>query len=74
MSDYEIISATLVDGRLEIVKRYPSNEMYACNPPQPVPDRIEKEIYSAVDGQIVLAETIPGTHIPGYSVPETFEF
>ena len=50
---HTILSAHLTgDGeRLNIVRKYPSNMVYGNG--QPVPDRVEKEVYGVVDGKIV---------------------
>jgi len=54
-----IISAELIDGRIEIVKKYSSSIDYTPSPP----DRIEKEIYGVISlfdrSEIVLIKTIP---------------
>lgn len=61
-------------GTLEVIRQYPSNSSYMTNPPMPVPDRVEKEIYGVVDGKIVLIETKTGKHTPAYMVKETVTF
>jgi len=73
--DSTVISVHLVGGKLEVIRRYHSNSMFACNPPRPTPDQIIKEIYAArEDGQIVLEETVEGKHIPAHNVAERIEF
>lgn len=52
------------NNTIEVVKRIPSNIMYACNPPRPSPDTVYKEIYGIVDGRIMLINKIFGKHIP----------
>jgi hypothetical protein len=69
-----VIRARLVGGRLEVTRRYPSGQSYACDPPRPVPDVVEREIYEARGGQIVLARTIRGTHVPAHRVGEQIVF
>jgi hypothetical protein len=71
---HTILSAHLTgDGeRLNIVRKYPSNMTYGNG--QPVPDRVEKEVYGVVDGKIVLIETKTGKHTPAYMVKETVTF
>lgn len=69
---HDVISANLVNGNIEIVRRYPSNMCYG-NGTQ-APDRIVKEIYGSVDGKVQLVQTITGKHTPGHFVKETFEF
>ena len=72
----QIISFYLnVDNNtIEIVKRIPSNMMYACNPPRPAPDTVFKEIYGIKDNKIQLIETINGNHIPSSFHEEQFIF
>lgn len=70
-----IVSVNLEDGKMVVVRRYPSNSMFACDPPRPVPDQIVKEIYAAQeDGTIALEETMEGKHTPAYNVNEAIEF
>lgn len=74
-ADHQIVSAELNDkGELEVVRRYHSNSVYASYPPQQVPDKIIKEIYSVKDGKIYLKETIEGTHIPSKVTNEQIIF
>lgn len=63
-------------NQIEVIKREPSNSMYACNPPRPVPDTVWKEVYGIVDGKIQLIDTIQGKHIPAEAIhkPEEFIF
>ena len=70
--DNSIVSAVLnqEENTIAITRRTPSNSMYACNPPKPVPDKITKEVYGVVDGKIVQIGTSKGEHVPGYFVPE----
>lgn len=73
--EFTIDSVTqTADGKLEVVKRYPSNSMFACNPPRPVPPTITKEVYAAVNGRIELVDTIQGKVTPSYVTPETVSF
>ena len=67
----QITSAELVDGSLEVVKRFRSTTYLLSDPPQPTPDLIFKEIYKAVDGKIVLTQTINGQIEPAQTIPET---
>jgi len=71
----EIVSALLVNGRIEIIKRYKSNSTYACSPPMKVPDTVIKEIYG-IDkkGKIALLDTITGKHTPQQTTPESIDF
>ena len=69
-----IASVSLINGKLEVIKRYPSGGMYACNPPMPVPDSIEKDIYIAKNGKIVLEKTIKGKVIPPQRTEEKIVF
>lgn len=72
----EIVSVELKNegDTLEVIKREPSNMMYACNPPQKVPDKLIKETYVAVRGKIVLSKTENGIVIPAEVIPEKFQF
>jgi hypothetical protein len=68
-----IVSVTLVDGGLEVVKRRPSNAAYCTG--QPVPDLVCKEIYvGGPNGNVVLGARIHGKHTPAYRVPESITF
>jgi hypothetical protein len=72
---HTIVSVTLTDsGQIEVVRRYPSNLMYMCNPPKPAPDRVTKEIYAVVDGKIAMVKEIGGIHTPATHIPETITF
>jgi hypothetical protein len=62
------------NNTIEIVKRIPSNIMFACNPPRPAPDTIFKEIYGIRDNKIQLIEKINGTHIPTSFQEEQIKF
>lgn len=62
------------NNTIELVKRIPSNVMYACDPPRPTPDTVFKEIYGIVDGKITLIEKVSGTHIPSSFQEEQFIF
>ena len=59
---------------IEVVFREPSNIMYACNPPRPVPDKVWKEVYSVENGIIIKTQTINGKHEPGNFIPENITF
>lgn len=65
-----VVSAELQpNGELWVVRRWPSNSMYACYPPRPVPDKVVREVYEAR-----LIRTDEGKHVPRTTVPERFEF
>ena len=72
----EIVSVELKNGgdTLEVIKREPSNAMYACNPPKKVPDKLTKEIYVVCWGKIVLSKTEYGMVIPAEVISEKFQF
>ena len=74
--DVIIESCDLVENetKLEIVFRKPSNSMYACNPPRPVPDKVWKQVFGVLNDKIVLLEEIKGKHIPSHLVEESIEF
>ncbi len=69
-----IVSAQLVDGKLEVVRRYPSNLMLGNG--QLTPDRIVKEVYASYlhghPAEIELVEEITGEHVREKLVPEQF--
>lgn len=70
---HEIVSASLVGGKIEVVRRYPSNVVLGNG--ERTPDRIVKEIYVAKgDGQIHLEKTIDGKHERARVIPEKFRF
>ena len=66
ISNEIIVSFKLIEenNTIEVVKRIPSNMMYACNPPRPAPDTIFKEVYGILDGKIQRIQKIDGKHIP----------
>jgi hypothetical protein len=67
-----IVSVTVTESRIEIVKRQPSNMTYMCNPPKPAPDKVWKEIYEVVNGRLERRTAFEiGTHVPAHFVPET---
>lgn len=68
-----IVSVTLVDGKLEVVRRRKSNAAYCTG--APVPDLVCKEIYGTdITGRINLYKRIEGKHTPAYRVPESITF
>ncbi len=70
----QITNVALVNGTLEVVKRFRSTTYFATDPPQKAPDLIFKEIYKAVNGEIVLVETIKGDIEPAQTIPETIKW
>lgn len=70
----QITSVELVNDTLEVIKRFCSTTYFASDPPQKAPDLIFKEIYKAIDGKIVLAETIRGQVEPARTLPETIKW
>ena len=54
----KIESVELVDGKLEVVRRIKSNVMLTSN--RPKPDRVWKEIFGVVNGEIRLVDSIEG--------------
>lgn len=67
-----LVSADLIDGKLHVVKRTPSNITY-CNGGSP-PDSITKYIYAASNGVVVLERTVEGTVVPPSVTPEKIEW
>ena len=75
MEEAIIISAELTnEGTIEIIKRFPSNQLYMTMPSSPVPDTIIKSIYKSVDGVIELVKEQRGTHTPTRTIQETITF
>lgn len=72
ISSPNIISVILVNGTLEVVKRYQSNMTYCSS--SPVPDRVVKEIYGCKDGVVDLLEIKEGQHYPKKIIDEQFVF
>ena len=66
-----IVSVSVTETRVEIVKRQISNATYAVYPPRPVPDFVWKEIYEIVNGTLVRQPDVAGTHAPAQLVPES---
>lgn len=68
----------LKDGKLEVIKREPSNQCYAVyrtdGRSTQVPDKVWKEIYGVKDGKIVLEQTIDAEVIPEKYTPEVLSF
>jgi hypothetical protein len=62
----DTVSATLVGGRLEVVRRRSSGMAYAVLSPwsRPCPDVVWREVYAARDGKVVLLDAVLGTHVP----------
>jgi hypothetical protein len=71
LQEHNIVSVTLRDGFLEVVRKYPSNSSYGSG--QPVPDRVVKEIYASAE-QIVLDRVVEGKHTPASWNKEKIEF
>ena len=75
----EIISFKLVDGQIEVVTRekgggssFGHGEMWSYHPS--LPDKIQKDIYKAVDGEVKLCTVVKGRYIPIEVIPERFKF
>jgi len=73
-NEYTIIKVELINGRIEVIKKYPRNMMLASDPPQRAPDLVEKEIFGVVDGEIKFIKKIEGTHTPVRLLEETITF
>ena len=69
----DVVSAALVDGRIEIVRREKSH-IHPTMTGVEYPDLVWKEIYEAADGVIRLTRTVSGRHIPAHTTPERVEF
>jgi hypothetical protein len=68
----KIISVTLVNGKLEVIRKIPSNLMYGNG--LSTPDSVFKDIYGVKGDEIVLEQTIQGKHTPPQNIPEKIEF
>jgi hypothetical protein len=73
-----IVSVNIINGKLEVVRRIPSNTCLAVwrSDGQFVktPDTIFKDIYTAKDGQIILEKTIQADVTPSQVIPESVHF
>jgi gamma-glutamylcyclotransferase (GGCT)/AIG2-like uncharacterized protein YtfP len=71
---HKVVSAVVDGDRVEIVRQYPSNTVYANG--LPAPDRVVKEVYEIQDfgSKIELIEEIEGVHTPAHFVQETIAF
>ena len=68
-AEYRVASVMLRDGRLEVVKVYPSSTFPfpSTFPVSPAPPRFVKETYVAKDGMIVLESTVESVQPPTFS-------
>lgn len=70
-----VVGVKLTDhGEFEVIRRYPSNLMFACYPAKPAPDRVTKEIYGVKEGKIVLDELIEGKHTLEHTISKSITF
>ena len=69
-----IESVVLINGEMQVVKRTERNLAYLTYPQTCTPDTVTKEIYRAIDGEIVLCETIHGTVTPPQTIPGKIEW
>ncbi len=72
--DIEIISFSHKNGKIEVIKRKPSNHVWMTMPPQKKPDKIMKFIYVSSTEGIVLEKIIEGKHYPARQVEESIHF
>ena len=68
------VSVRLVGGELHVVMRERSRATLMSYPSRPARDRVWREEYVCGDGEIVLARTVEGTHIPMSINEERIEF
>ena len=66
----EIVRATLIDGKLEVVIKQRSTGIQYGS----ASGRVWKEIYHAVDGKIELAKRVVGHYTPTRLMPEEIYF
>ncbi len=72
LSSISVMSAELINGKIEIVRREQSKLAYASG--EPVPDNVTKETYECVEGEIKLVTTKVGKIFPAKLIPERLEF
>lgn len=64
LGEVKILSATLVNGNLEVVYKKDSGMVLSSYPAQHGPDRVWKNVFGAVDGgDVGLIEQIEGVHV-----------
>lgn len=69
-----VVSLSITDTGVEVVYRRPSNAVYACNPPRPMPDHVWRERWEVIEGVLTLVERAAGLHTPARIVPEEVTF
>lgn len=73
-----IVSVNIINGKLEVVRRIPSNTCLAIWRSDGVsvnsPDSIFKDIYGVKDGAIILERTIQANITPAQTIPESISF
>lgn len=70
----EIIGVEIYDQGATVTLRERSNAMYACNPPQPVPDKVWREIFRYENGELRKVDVQDGIHRPARMQPEEITF
>ena len=70
----EIESVELINGNVEVVRRYKSNTILPTYPPQASPDTLVKEVYGVRGDKIELISTMTGTVRPPKITAEEFVF
>lgn len=69
----KIVNVKVFDEGVDITYREHSHQMYATNPPRPVPDTVWMEQWRVIGETLQLAKTITGKHIPAHFKEERFE-
>ena len=70
----QIVDVYIYDRGAIVTLREPSNAMYACNPPRPMPDRVWREVFRNESGVLRKVATQDGIHAPAKWIPEEIIF
>lgn len=70
----EVINVIVFNNKVEITYRQKSNEIFCSFPPQPVPDKVWKDIYIVRDNALVFDGQLKGVPIPNKVIPEEINF
>ena len=74
-SEPEIISASVLFNTVEIIKRArPMFTYTVIGPNSQPPDKVWKEVWGVIDGELTRLPDIIGTHEREYTVPEQISF
>jgi len=74
-NEHTIVIAEINEkGELEVIRKFPSYQMFLTDPPRQFPSKVIKYIYGAVDGKVELIREIIGRHTPSSMIHETIKF